>query len=74
MASLRFNKKIYSRAAIDRAAEAYSDALKVTHRLRGSYHEVDLRAAAARGGPVGEGLAKEFANYVLYATLLERRA
>jgi len=74
MASLRFNKKIYSRAAVDRAAEAYADVVRATPRVKGQYIEVTLRSAATGGAPVAEGLAKEFANYVLYATLLERRA
>ena len=74
MASLRFNKKIYSKIAIDRAAEAYSEVLRATQRAKGAYLEVDLQSRSARGGAVAEGLAKEFANYVLYATLIARRA
>jgi hypothetical protein len=74
MASLRFNKKIYSRVAIERAAEAYADVLGATQRTQGAYHVVELKSRGARGGAVAEGLAKEFANYVLYATLIARRA
>ncbi|MBI5480222.1 MAG: hypothetical protein HY906_15260 [Deltaproteobacteria bacterium] len=74
MASLRFNKRIYSKVAIERAAEAYAEVLRATHRTRGAYLEVDLQSRAARGGAISEGLAKEFANYVLYATLIARRA
>ncbi len=74
MASLRFNKKIYSKVAIDKAVEAYADVLQATHRTKGVYHEVELQSRTGRGGAVTEGLAKEFANYVLYATLIARRA
>jgi hypothetical protein len=74
MASLRFNKKIYSKVAIDRAAEAYAEVLQATQRTKGAYHEVLLQSRTGRKGAVSEGLAKEFANYVLYATLIARRA
>jgi hypothetical protein len=72
MASLRFNKQIYSKVAIERAAEAYADVLRATPRTKGAYHEVELLQRTGRGG-VSDGLAKEFANYVLYATLIARR-
>ena len=74
MASLRFNKKIYSKVAIDRAAEAYADVLQATQQTKGAYLEVQLQSRTGRGGAVSAGLAKEFANYVLYATLIARRA
>jgi hypothetical protein len=73
MASLRFNKKIYSKIAIDRAAEAYAEVLRATQKPKGAYHVVELQSRSARGGAISEGLAKEFANYVLYATLIARR-
>lgn len=72
MASLRFNKKIYSKVAIDRAAEAYAEVLVATQRAAGAYHEVRLQSRT--GKSVSTGLASEFANYVLYATLIARRA
>ena len=72
MASLRFNKKIYSKVAIDRAAEAYAEVLKATQRTKGAYHEVQLHSRT--GKDISAGLASEFANYVLYATLIARRA
>ena len=72
MASLRFNKKIYSKVAIDRAAEAYAEVLKATQQTKGTYHEVQLQSRT--GKSVSAGLANEFANYVLYATLIARRA
>ena len=74
MASLRFNKNIYSKVAIDRAAEAYAEVLQATQRTKGAYHEVTLQSRTGRGGTISDGLAKEFANYVLYATLIARRA
>ena len=73
MATLRFNKNIYSRGAIDRAAEAYQEMARVTHRSRGGYFEVSIEAAAPGGDQPDVTLTHEFANYVLHATLLERR-
>ena len=72
MASLRFNKNIYSKVAIDQAAEAYAEVLQASQRTRGAYHEVQLQSRT--GKDVSPGLAKEFANYVLCATLIARRA
>ncbi len=72
MATLRFNKKIYSRAAIDRAAEAYAEVARVSQRTKGAYFEVALDPSGS--GDADENLTHEFANYVLYATLVERRA
>ncbi len=72
MASLRFNKKIYSKVAIGRAAEAYAEVLQATQRTKGAYHEVTLQSRT--GKAVSTGLVNEFANYVLYATLIARRA
>ncbi len=75
MASLRFNKKIYSKVAIDQAAEAYAEVLQVSLRSKGAYHEVELQSPTGKAGKdVSPGLASEFANYVLYATLIARRA
>ncbi len=75
MASLRFNKKIYSKVAIDRAAEAYAEVLQATQRTKGAYYEVQLQSLTGKSGKaVSTGLANEFANYVLYATLIARRA
>ncbi|HEY3359510.1 MAG TPA: HxsD-like protein [Polyangia bacterium] len=72
MASLRFNKKIYTAGAIRQATQAYADVVQVSQRTRGAYHEVDL--AVLPEGAGNETLPQEFANYVLYATLLERRS
>jgi hypothetical protein len=72
MASLRFNKRIYTAGAITKASEAFADVLQVSQHARGGYHEVDL--VVLPEAEDGEKLPREFANYVLYATLLERRS
>ena len=79
MAMLRFHKSIYTAAAIDKAQEAYDQLLRVSRRLKGAYYEVSLepkKGDPKRGDPGKEDptLVREFANYVLYATLRLRRA
>jgi hypothetical protein len=74
MASLRFNKRIASGTAIDRAPEAGAVVLRAAPWTRPAYHELDLQPRSARGCGASEGLAKDVANHVLLATCIARRA
>jgi hypothetical protein len=71
VASLRFHKGIYSPVAVRRAAEAYAEVARIERRARGRYVEVTITPRPE--ADVAATLPEEFANYVLYATLLERR-
>ena len=56
---------------VRRAADAFAKVARIRRRTRGQYIEVEITPRpAARAVPA---LPDEFANYVLYATLLERR-
>ena len=50
MASLRFNKKIYSKVAIDRAAEAYADyeTMVAANPTTGLYYKTTAATQATR--------------------------
>ena len=64
---MKMHRKIYSKTALKKTADAFAEAADISISKDGDYHVVDIRKKSQADIPAKD-IASEFANYAIYAS------